>query len=67
MKQSLVTDWNEVPVLFDIPLACRIFGVQRGALYKWIKEDNMPFIKICGGSVRFSKSAILNWLNEKEC
>lgn len=64
MREKPFTNWDAVPILFDIALACKIFDVKRDTIYRWIKNYGMPVIKI-GASPRFEKATIIDWLNTK--
>lgn len=56
---------DEFPPFMDKGTAAKFLGCSRGTLDKWIRNENLPFIKI-DGMYRFSKEKLILWLNNHE-
>ncbi len=48
-----VLRYAEAAKLLDVPL---------GTLYAWVHKRRVPHFRLSGRAVRFSRSALLNWL-----
>jgi len=51
--------------LVEPEMAAKILTVKTITVYKWVSERKIPFIKV-GGSLRFRRSALRDWLRERE-
>lgn len=60
-RNTLITSWNEVPVLFDVPFACRLCGLNPNAVRALCASGKLPARKI-GGNWRIEKGEFLKWM-----
>ncbi len=51
--------------IFNLDEACAFLGVKRRTMYKLLKEQTVPAVKI-GGQWRFSREALLDLFHEKD-
>lgn len=56
-----VTSWNEVPVVFDIPMAARILGKSADWISRRCQRGELPAFKD-GKEWRFEKDAFLDYI-----
>lgn len=56
-----VTDWKEVPVIFDIPMACRILGKTSESVRRMVTSGELPALK-AGNEWRIRKDHIMAYL-----
>ena len=56
-----ITDWSNVPVVFDIPMAARILGVTPEGVKKRCQRGELPAFKD-GKLWRFEKDAFLDYI-----
>lgn len=56
-----VTDWKEVPVIFDIPMACRILGKTTESVRKMLTTGELPAQK-AGNEWRIRKDKMMEYL-----
>lgn len=56
-----ITDWAEVPVVFDMPLAARLTGLSVPCLKKRAQRGNLPGAVKFGGEWRISKDSFRNF------
>ena len=57
MRQT-ITDWQSVPVIFDLPFCSRILGQSVESLKKRAQRGELPGAFKCGGHWRVDKSAL---------
>jgi len=57
IRTKVVTSWDEVPVIFDMPMAARLFGRSVDSLKLKAQAREIPAFKI-GAEWRFDKDAI---------
>jgi len=53
------------PLLFDVDDVAHLLNVAPQTVYKWVRTGFIPHFKL-GKCVRFSHSAVLQWLAERE-
>lgn len=58
-----ITSWEDVPVIFDIPMAARLLGKTPESLTKRCQDGNFPAFKD-GKSWRITKEAFFKYINE---
>lgn len=58
MRQRLITDWDQVPIIMDLPLAARIVGKSPETLKKLAQRGGFPAYKD-GKFWRVTKEALL--------
>lgn len=59
----LVTSWEDVPVIFDIPMAARIIGAKPASVKRRCQRGDFPAFKN-GKLWRITKEALLKYINE---
>lgn len=60
-KQKFITNWDDVPEIFDIPYAMRLYGISRPTAYSMCNDGTLPAKKI-GKLWRFSKRDVIKHL-----
>jgi excisionase family DNA binding protein len=63
MKNN-ITEWDNVPVIFDIPMAARILGVTPEGVKRRCQLGELPAFKD-GKLWRFEKTAFIDYIREK--
>lgn len=58
------TNWDEVPLVFDIPLACRMLGKSQENVKKMCQRGAIPAFK-AGKEWRFEKGAVMAWIERQ--
>lgn len=61
-EKPIITSWDDVPVIFDIPFFIRLFGVSRPTALKLISKGELRASKIAD-SWRIKKSDALAWFD----
>lgn len=58
---------NEEGELLDVEAACRLLGVHRNTLYRLIRTDDVPALRLTrGGHWRFPKQDLLDWIEARQ-
>jgi len=53
--------------LLDVEAACRLLGVHRNTLYRLIRTDNFPALRLTrGGRWKFPKTGLMDWLEARQ-
>lgn len=65
MRQKFYTRWDEVPVIIDIAMACRILGVSPPTAKRLIYSGQLPANKV-GSCWRISKESLRDYIENKE-
>ena len=66
MKQSqIITNWDQVPVVIDLPFASRILGQNIETLKKKSQRGEMPGAFKLGRDWRVAKDALRNYVEGK--
>lgn len=63
-REKLITDWDQVPELFDIPYAMRLYGINQVTMYSLCKSGELPAFKV-GKLWRFRKSDVMADLDSR--
>jgi len=58
MKQTMLTEWNQVPIIIDLPFASRLLGVTVECLKKRAQRGTLPGAFRCGGVWRVDKNRL---------
>ena len=58
-----ITDWGNVPIVFDIPMAARILGKTYDNIQKRCKRGELPAFKD-GTQWRFEKETFLEYVHQ---
>lgn len=62
MTKANITDWDNVPVVFDIPMAARILGVTPEGIKRRCQRGELPAFKD-GKLWRFEKTAFMDYIS----
>mgnify|MGYP000307418166 CR=1 FL=1 len=62
---SPITSWDEIPLILDIPLICRMLGKSYEGVKKMCQRGRIPAFK-AGDEWRFEKADIQNWIEENK-
>ena len=65
-KTVIVTNWDELPIIMDLPLAARVLGVVPETLKKYAIAGVFPAFKPDNKSWRVTKDALKKYIKEKE-
>ncbi|MDR0314505.1 MAG: helix-turn-helix domain-containing protein [Oscillospiraceae bacterium] len=60
-----IISWNQVPLIMDIEVAASLFSVTEQTVRNWIKDRDLPIIKMAK-TVRIDKNDLLLWINDKK-
>ena len=55
-----ITNWDDVPVIFDIPVCCILLGKSYDRIKKMCQKHEIPAFKF-GAEWRFRKDEIMKW------
>lgn len=61
-EQRNITDWDQVPVVFDIAMASRILAVNYDKVRQMCRDGIIPAFKIGTNSWRINKEAFMKYL-----
>lgn len=64
MHKKLPTNWEQVPVMFDLPYACALLGLSYDWLVRLARNGQIPAHKV-GRGWRFEKEELLEWLKKQ--
>lgn len=64
MRSKIPTNWDDVPVIFDLPYACILLGLSYDWLKKLVEQKKVPAHKV-GNGWRFEKTEFINWLKKQ--
>lgn len=56
-----IVSWDKVPVIFDIPLAAEILGLNQEYTRQMLADGKLPGFKV-GNCWRINKSELLGWI-----
>lgn len=63
MPRQIITDWDEVPIVLDLPYVIRILGYGQAKVYKLVKSGELPTApRVKGGSIRITKDDLRNYI-----
>jgi excisionase family DNA binding protein len=55
---------TSVDQLMTVPQLAEMLAVSEKTVRKWVFRREIPFVKLNGKSVRFSRLAIQKWMNQ---
>lgn len=58
---NYVTDWDNVPIMFEIEYATKLLGMKKRSIQRMAKENKIPAFK-ANGKWRFYKEDIKEWM-----
>ena len=61
VRMRPITDWNDVPVLMDLPMAARVIGLTERTLKSHCAKGIIPAVKV-GGTWRINKGELMRML-----
>lgn len=61
-KRTYVTDWNKVPIIFDIAYAANLLGMTYEYARRMCVKGIIPAHKISANSWRINKSEFMKYL-----
>ncbi len=65
-RSNNITDWDQVPVVFDVAMAARILAINYDKVRQMCRNGEIPAYKIGTNSWRINKSEFMEWLGLKE-
>ncbi|MBR5089548.1 MAG: helix-turn-helix domain-containing protein [Ruminiclostridium sp.] len=65
-KSNNITDWAQVPVVFDVAMASRILAINYDKVRQMCRDGIIPAYKIGTNSWRINKDEFMEWLGAKE-
>lgn len=60
-KAAVITNWDNIPLIFDIPIMVRLLGRSYENVKKMCQRGQLPAFKV-GQEWRFEKGAVQNWV-----
>lgn len=64
-KRKNIQQWQELPIIFDLPLASRLVGLGAERLRQLCREGSFPAKKI-GNSWRVDREEFITWWNNQQ-
>ena len=61
--RNLEYNWDNVPVIVDLPMAARILGLTVETLKRYAQQGTFPAFKT-GRAWRVTKKALFKWIND---
>ena len=61
-KSQIITNWDQVPVVIDLPFAARILGQSIETLKKRSQRGELPGAFKAGREWRINKAALRNYI-----
>jgi len=65
MKQ-LITSWDDVPVIIDLPFASELLGLTVDDLKRKSRSQRFPAFKVGERSWRVKKDDLLVWIDQQK-
>lgn len=62
-RKEAYTDWNAVPVIFDIPIACVLMGRNYDTIKRWCEVGKIPAHNTGNGWL-FEKEVFRDWIKK---
>ena len=59
-----ITSWDDVPLVFDIPIMCRLLGRSYENVKKMCQRQKIPAFKV-EREWRFRKDAVQEWMSNQ--
>lgn len=64
-KHSLITSWDQVPLIMDLPFVCRIIAKSYDRLVKLSQQGKFPAFK-AGAEWRVTKDDLIRYIEENK-
>ena len=65
MRNGIITSWEQVPIVMDLPFACRILAKSYDRLKKLSQQGNFPAFK-AGSEWRVTKDDLIRYIEENK-
>lgn len=62
--RAAITSWDDIPLVFDIPIMCRLLGRSNESIKQLCQQKKIPAFK-AGREWRFEKHAIQAWVKNQ--
>lgn len=63
-RTKYVCQWNDVPVIIDLPYAAVLLGVSIECLKKWAQSGKIPAFKV-GKLWRINKTDLIDFIDQR--
>lgn len=63
-KIATITSWDDMPLVFDLPIMCRLLGRSYENIKQLCQQQKIPAFKV-GNEWRFEKDAIQGWMKNQ--
>ena len=63
-KIETITSWDDVPLVFDLPIMCRLLGRSYENIKQLCQKQKIPAFKV-GTEWRFEKDTIQGWMKNQ--
>lgn len=64
--KTLITSWNDVPIILDLPFAAELLGLSVDHLKKESRAFRFPAFKVGERSWRVRKDDLIEWMNAQK-
>lgn len=65
MKKKIYINWDQIPVIYDTPIASSILGLSCDVIQKKCGKGEFPFAFKLGGEWRFDKALTQKFIKEQ--
>lgn len=65
MRNGIITSWEQVPIVIDLPFACRILAKSYDRLKKLSQQGKFPAFK-AGAEWRVTKDDLIKYIEENK-
>jgi predicted DNA-binding transcriptional regulator AlpA len=66
MKNTLITDWNALPLIMTAADVASVLGLSKPCAYELFHKNAFPAIRISDRRLIVSRDSFRAWLNEQE-
>lgn len=64
-KTEPKSDWSNPDEMLSYEQVSKLLNVSKGTLYCWVHRQVIPHLRVTDRLVRFQRSALSEWLNQK--
>ena len=61
-KRPTYTSWDQLPVLFDVPIAAVVCGMSSATIKRLAAQGQIPGARKIGDQWRFDKESLRSWI-----
>lgn len=65
MRNGIITSWDQVPLIMDLPFVCRIIAKSYDRLVKLSQQGKFPAFK-AGSEWRVTKDDLIRYIEENK-